>query len=54
MRVIIKNMKIDINQMSEDEFRTFLRTTEEGKLLKKIAMESYKKTQEKKKSKKNN
>ncbi len=40
-------MKIDITQMSEDEFRRFLRTTEEGKKLKIKAMEAYNKNQQK-------
>lgn len=46
------NMRKDTTQMSEDDFRTFLRTTKEGKLLKEIAMKSYRKSQQKKISKK--
>lgn len=46
------NMRKGTTQMSEDEFRTFLRTTKEGKLLKEIAMKSYKKSQQKNMAKK--
>ncbi len=49
VRVLI--MKNDINLMLEEEFKIFLRTTEEGKELKKKAMEAFMKSQIKNKSK---
>ena len=42
------NMRKNTTQMSEDDFRTFLKTTKEGKLLKEIAMKSYRESQQKK------
>ena len=47
MKARVENMKKDINQMSEEEFKTWLRNTKEGKQLKKEVAERYSKQKNK-------